>query len=532
MIETYSPLSSRVKTYQVVGDQTPEFAKAENPLLEEFLKQYYISQEHQGGSLDIGENIDKYIKIDNLTKEVIAGVATVASGINSTTDTITVSPNTKGFPQEYGLLKIDNEIITYTGVTTNTFTGCTRGFSGITTYRTVNDPYNLTYTSTTPAEHDSGASIQNLSALFLQEFYTKLKAQYTPGLEGVTLSPTLDVNNFIKEARSLYESKGTDESFKILFKALFGLEPKINDLEQYLIKPSYANYLRRQSFAVRVISGDPLNLIGQTLYQDNEVGNDLVNAASGPISDVVQIRDDYYRISVFIGFDDKDLIEGTFVIPGKTQAVGTIGIGATVITVDSTIGFGKTGTFQVGVADDSFYQTLDYSEKTVNQFIGVTTALLEIPSATELYAPTLVYGFENNDLSKRVNMRLTGVISGFESLQNLYGLTEQSRIQVKNLGRYVKNPPTDQTYSQVFFNSWIYNTSARYEIEQFFGTTFTLKGRIDKASLKKNDTVEIVIRNTQTVVQTGLNVNFVNTALNQITLSGTFTAGSGIDYDI
>ena len=67
MIETYSPLSSRVKTYQVVGDQTPEFAKAENPLLEEFLKQYYISQEHQGGSLDIGENIDKYIKVDEFT---------------------------------------------------------------------------------------------------------------------------------------------------------------------------------------------------------------------------------------------------------------------------------------------------------------------------------------------------------------------------------------------------------------------------------------------------------------------------------
>ena len=532
MIETYSPLSSRVKTYQVVGDQTPEFAKAENPLLEEFLKQYYISQEHQGGSLDIGENIDKYIKIDNLTKEVIAGVATVASGIDSTTDTITVSPNTKGFPQEYGLLKIDNEIITYTGVTTNTFTGCTRGFSGITTYRTTNDPYNLTYTDTTPAKHDSGASIQNLSALFLQEFYTKLKAQYTPGLEGVTLSPELNVNNFIKEARNLYESKGTDESFKILFKALFGLEPKINDLEKYLIKPSFANYLRRQSFAIRVISGDPLKLIGQTLYQDNEIGNDLVNAASGPISDVVQIRDDYYRISVFIGFDDKDLIEGNFVIPGKTQAVGTIGIGATVITVDSTIGFGKTGTFQVGVADDSFYQTLDYSEKTINQFIGVTTALKEIPSATELYAPTLVYGFEDNDLTKRVNMRLTGVISGFESLQNLYGLTEQSRIQVKNLGRYVKNPPTDKTYSQVFFNSWIYNTSARYEVEQFFGTTFRLKGRIDKASIKLNDTVEIVIRNTQTVVATGLNVNFVNTALNEVTLSGTITAASGISYDI
>ena len=31
MIETYSPLSSRVKTYQVVGNQAPEFALAENP---------------------------------------------------------------------------------------------------------------------------------------------------------------------------------------------------------------------------------------------------------------------------------------------------------------------------------------------------------------------------------------------------------------------------------------------------------------------------------------------------------------------
>ena len=45
-----------------------------------------------------------------------------------------VLSNTKGFPEQYGLLKIDDEIITYTGVTTNTFTGCIRGFSGITSY--------------------------------------------------------------------------------------------------------------------------------------------------------------------------------------------------------------------------------------------------------------------------------------------------------------------------------------------------------------------------------------------------------------
>ena len=32
------------------------------------------------------------------------------------------------------LLKIDDEIISYTGITTTSFTGCIRGFSGITGY--------------------------------------------------------------------------------------------------------------------------------------------------------------------------------------------------------------------------------------------------------------------------------------------------------------------------------------------------------------------------------------------------------------
>ena len=50
-------------TYQVVSDQTPEFAIAENPLLENFLEQYYISQDYQGGPVDIGENLINILKL-------------------------------------------------------------------------------------------------------------------------------------------------------------------------------------------------------------------------------------------------------------------------------------------------------------------------------------------------------------------------------------------------------------------------------------------------------------------------------------
>ena len=142
MIETYSPLSSRVKTYQLVGDQAPEFALAENPLFEDFLKQYYISQEYQSGPVDLAENIDKYIRLDNLTKDVISGEVSIASSISITDDEIILNGTTKGFPQEWGLLKIDSEIITYSGVTTNSFTGCVRGFCGIETYHANEDSKN------------------------------------------------------------------------------------------------------------------------------------------------------------------------------------------------------------------------------------------------------------------------------------------------------------------------------------------------------------------------------------------------------
>jgi len=300
MIETNSPLSPRIKTYQVVSETVPEFAVSENPAFVEFLKQYYISQDYQGGPSDIAENIDAYIKLDNLTTDVIRGTTSLTADISDSADVINVT-NTDGYPQQNGLLRIDNEIITYSEKTSTSFIGCIRGFSGISGY----SENAVTWRQTVASSHSSGASVVNVSVLFLQEFYKKLKTMYAPGLEGVTLSPDLNVNNFIKEARSLYEAKGTEDSFKILFKALFGIEPKINDLEKYLIKPSYANYVRRKTISVELISGDPAGLIGETLFQDNDPNNSNYNAASGPISEVTNIRDNYYKISLFTGFDDR-----------------------------------------------------------------------------------------------------------------------------------------------------------------------------------------------------------------------------------
>jgi hypothetical protein len=51
MIET--GFEYRVKIQQVVESQLPEFILDENPIAVEFFKQYYISQEYQGGTVEI-----------------------------------------------------------------------------------------------------------------------------------------------------------------------------------------------------------------------------------------------------------------------------------------------------------------------------------------------------------------------------------------------------------------------------------------------------------------------------------------------
>jgi hypothetical protein len=242
MIQT--GFESRVKIQQIIDSQLPEFILDESPKAAEFLKQYYISQEYQGGPVDIAENLDQYINIDNLIPEVVSGYTTLVGDISASSTSITVS-NTKGFPQKYGLLKINDEIITYTDLSGNTFTGCVRGFSGVTNYHKDLKYGELVFSESSTSSHTSGTSVENLSSLFLQEFYKKIKFSLTPGLEGLSFTENLNVGNFIKEARTLYESKGTTESFRILFNVLYGETPSVIDLEQFLIKPSDAGYIRR-----------------------------------------------------------------------------------------------------------------------------------------------------------------------------------------------------------------------------------------------------------------------------------------------
>ena len=480
MIQT--GFESRIKVQDIVQNQLPSFILDENPKTEDFLKQYYISQEYQGGPIDIAENLDQYLKLDNLKPEVIVDNTLLESSISESDTTISAS-STKGFPESYGLLKIDDEIITYTGITTNSFVGCIRGFSGITAYHQDLNQNELVFSKSSATSHTSNSSIKNLSSLFLKEFYKKFKYSFASGFEDKKIYENVNAGNFLKEIKSLYSTKGTDESFKILFKALFGQTPEIINLEKYLLKPSDAEFLRREVLVVEAISGNPLNLLGQSIFKSTDK---TTQASVSSVENFTRKGKTYYKLSLFVGYGDKSNIQGLFDITQSTKCLEETLAGSTVLSVDSTIGFPQSGTIYSG------NNTISYSNKSVNQFLGCSGIESTISSTDDVRSNETYYGYENGDISKKVEFRTTGVLSKFVPKSESIFVEEGQILSIKSLGERVINRETNNNYKETFANSWIYNTSSTVEIDSFTNGGVILKSAVDKSQFKVGDKVEII----------------------------------------
>ena len=533
-----SHFEKRVQLNKIIESQLPEFLVADFPKAVEFFKQYYISLENQGSSVDLVDNLDRYIKIDNLIPEVIVGKTSLSSSIDSTDTTITVV-STKGFPDDYGLLKIDDEIITYTSKTDTTFLGCIRGFSGITGYDDTTKAYftntnrqSVIFEDTVAASHTADSSVQNLSALFLQEFYKKLKTTFTPGFEDKDFVSDLDVGNFVKHARDFYQSKGIEESIIILFKVLYGVTATVIDLEERLLKPSSANYIRRETAVVESISGNPSELKGQTIFKSNDLST---SASVSEVEVFTRNGRTFYKLGLFVGYDDRDLIEGFFSVPGYSRALEPVFIGDTVINVDSTIGFPESGTLISG------QNKITYTSKSINQFFGCSGINFSVnvdaghTEAIMLGGPVradeTVFGYGNGDINNRIDLRLTGVLSDFVSLEDIPLMEDEETLLIENIGEVIDNPDTDKTYKQVFANSWKYNTSTRFDVKDIQASVFVLYDDIDKSQLKKGDVVDILLGSSdyaavgissitgEVIVHTDAIVDSVNTSTKEVTLS-------------
>jgi hypothetical protein len=538
-------IENRIKISSIVENQLPEFIREEYPLVSEFLSQYYLSLESQGSPSDIIQNIDRYIKVDNLTNLVEHTFLT--SDLDFFDDEIGVE-STYGFPQSYGLILIDDEIITYTGVTQNNisgscnisvgstiayvsnidstlyigrpfvlpslnksanivsispdfvtlseviledddislgysdddtydftidspqFTGCIRGFNGITSLEDSTEEDQLVFKETEASEHkvlisQNKTKVINLSILFLKQFFIKIKKQITPGLENRDFYESLNENLFIKQSNNLYSSKGTESSFKILFGALYGVVPKIILPRDYLIQPSDAQFRITQDLVVESISGNPLELINGTLYQDKD-SSGIFSDSRGTISDIKRISRGgkiFYTLSMDSGYD-KDIdvfgsIKSNFKIHPKTKLTSKVEQNSSYLDVDSTIGFPNSGKLVVdldldldGINETSFVIT--YTSKVLNQFLGCSGIILPLNQGTDIKIDNFAYGYNSNN--EKITVRITGVISGIDSFNTNAYYEKGDIINIKTLG---------EDCQEIEENDWFFNISTNYDIE-------------------------------------------------------------------
>jgi len=462
MIETSL---SRVKIYEVIQSQIPEYIDFENPLFGEFLKQYYYSQEFQGGPVDIAENLTEYKSLDFLNNETLTGFTSLTSDISGVDSTIFVD-STKGFPNQWGLFKINDEIITYTGIGSTSFTGCVRGFSGIENNAKTNQPEHLTFTVSDVDSHSAESRVTNLSNVFLQQFLKKLKTQILPGFQERFLNGNLDQSNFIRQAKDFYKSKGTEEAFKILFGALYDEKVEMVQPQEFLFRPSDAEFVVNDVLVCEAISGDPTKTVSETLTQGN---------ASGSIYDVESVSLNkrlYYKFRL-----SSDTIVNKFVPTNRTHLTKGVGVGATVLCVDSTVGYANSSSVVFGTT------TLEYTDKTLTEFLNVTGVGETIGIGQTLDQGNVAVSYENGDLDRPVELRVLSSIVAFDGSGT--NQTPETIIKIKTLGK---------EQDDLRFHSWIQNSAVKYSID-----TFSLTGpnnyRItlfDDSFYNETDQIEVI----------------------------------------
>jgi len=462
----------KIRTQDIVEYQLPAWVREDFPLVASFFKTYYTSQEVVGAPTDLIKNLTSYV-----SPQVIA------DGRESTELKVTIDPfdttivsnfnladdiqGTLGFPEKWGLIQIDDEIILYESKTRNQFLNCVRGFSGTTSYKTPNQPDQLTFSTSDAEEHKSGTKIINLSALLLAEFFTKLKYLYTPGFEERKLDDELNKRLFVSRAIDFYSSKGSQESFDILFGALYGEWVEVFKPRKHLFRPSDAKYRLTSDMVVEITEipdgASPYDVLNKTLFQPEypEYG---ITAAASPITNIsraVYDGKEYYTISLDADYD-KDIrltgaTFGEFSVHPLTKTTTPSAFGTSFIDVDSTIGFPESGELFLNY-NEQVSGIVSYTNKTSTQFIGVTGIGQEIDQFTDLRLNVSV--FANTGIGS-IHFRIGSVLSQDQIETPNWYFNDNDYGQIESLGIQTSGGKSE---------GWIYNHATKLELETFDGT--------------------------------------------------------------
>ncbi|QPB08289.1 structural protein [Synechococcus phage S-H9-2] len=346
----------------LIETQLPEFISSDYENFSKVIEKYYEQLELRGQPLDVIQNITKYRDIDFYEQNLLKENTTLSESVSASDTTITVVDATS-FPEQNGYIKIGDEILFYKERTATQFKEVSRGVSGNTTLGDLYDKSN--FVSTLAEQHVSGSNVQNISNLFLYAIVKNFESDYLASFPEKYLKSAVDKRTLIKNISSFYRAKGTDKSIKFIFNTLVSNDrPEVVKPKDFTLKSSTSDWITSYSLKVKVLSGDPKTLVGETLVQSLDPLNSSVGYASAIVDNVlgagVVDGDQLYQIVL-----DTASLNNSFDVASKTELTETfipnLGPGNRV-NVFSTQGFKPRGRFLIGTEE------FRYNEKNINQF--------------------------------------------------------------------------------------------------------------------------------------------------------------------
>ena len=415
-----------VKTKRIstlIESQLPEFISTEYELFAKFVQKYYEGQEAQGGPLDVLSNLQRYADIDFYEKNLLKQNDSLASTI-SATDTTIVLVDASSFPKKNGYVRIGNEIIFYASRTDTELLECSRGVSGNTT---LGDLYSASdFQSTESAQHVSGEKVYNVSNLFLYALVKNFENQYLGSFPEKYLSGEVDKRTLIKNIQKFYKTKGTTSSIKFIFTTIVAkdedIKPEVYNPKDFTYKASKSDWVNVFALKVKVISGDPKDLIGKKITQPETQEYSFVSATVDNVyPDGTADGEVIWNIVLA-----PETVTGEFAVSTKTtlekDLLQTDGVGKRV-NAFSTIGWGKTGEILIN------QETIAFEEKNITQFIikkrGDVT--YNHSAGDSIYKPVIIEG-------SGVSLLTLGVVYNFTADQQHPYSTPKDRIQISNPG--------------------------------------------------------------------------------------------------
>ena len=378
--------TKRIST--LIESQLPEFISTEYELFGKFVQKYYEAQEFQGGPLDIITNIQKYADIDFYEQNLLKQNDILAVSI-SDTDTTIVLEDASSFPEKNGYVRIDDEVIFYASRTDTDLLDCSRGISGNTT---LGDLYSESdFKSTTATSHVSGKKVYNVSNLFLYAFVKNFENQYLGSFPEKYLKGEVDKRTLIKNIQKFYKAKGTESSIKFIFNTILAKDinnkPSVYNPRDFTYKSSESDWINVYALKVKVISGDPKDLIGSQIVQ---TPTEEYGYASATVDNVYPdgTLDGEKIWNIVLS---PETVNGSFSISTKTRLEKVLPDSYTKgkrVDVFSTIGWDPIGSILIND------ETIWFDEKNVTQFVISKRGTLPVTHAvgSSVYKPVTISG--------------------------------------------------------------------------------------------------------------------------------------------